>query len=510
MKSVSTIALGMIISLFGVLSEAELLASSPVHTNRTRFRIPFRYDPEEMQAMQAKEIRLYVSSDRGVNWHHVQTVNPVEGRFEFNAGGDAEYWFVVRTLDAKGQLHPSGEIKGAGLKVVVDTRPPAIDVEVHQTQPGQVELAWNASDANLDLKKLRLEYLQGGMESWHPVSVIPQASGRTSWSVPNGGIVAVRANVSDQASNTNSAQNQARIAPVVPAKQATPVPQPPLAMNSPSSNRSLNPDPFKETTPAVTGSNRSNPTSGQFVSSHGVHLPEPDDKTNMQHGGLATFDDAPQTPSNARVVKSRQFQIDYQVDDIGPSGVSRIEFFITQDEGKKWWKYGDDVDRQSPFPIQVPQDGTYGFAMRVHSGVGLAADPPSPGMKPEMVVIVDQTAPALELLPIRQGKGASLNKLFIQWNHHDEHPAAKPVALYYSASPDGPWEAISGWLPDEGRYIWTVGNAVPMKVYLRLTARDAAGNLTRTQTPHPVIIDLKKPTARIVDVESIHNSGVQR
>ena len=44
---------------------------------------------------------------------------------------------------------------------------------------------------------------------------------------------------------------------------------------------------------------------------------------------------------------------------------------------------------------------------------------------------------------------------------------------------------------------------VPAKLFVRIAVRDEAGNQARAETEQPVLIDLTRPTARIVDVESI-------
>ena len=203
-----------------------------------------------------------------------------------------------------------------------------------------------------------------------------------------------------------------------------------------------------------------------------------------------------------RVVNSRRFQVGYTVDDVGPSGIGAVELFITQDQGRKWWKYGNDPDRRSPIDVEVPQDGEYGFSIRVRSGVGLTNVPPLPGELPSIIVAVDQTPPTVELVSAQQGQGANSNRVQIRWRIADEHPAGKPVAVYYSATRNGPWEAISGWTDDHGGLEWPVAPGSPPQFYVRVVARDMAGNTAKAESPQPILVDLSRPTARIVDVET--------
>jgi hypothetical protein len=207
-------------------------------------------------------------------------------------------------------------------------------------------------------------------------------------------------------------------------------------------------------------------------------------------------------PPRQRIVTSYEFQIGYKLDDVGPSGISSVELFITEDNGRKWWKYGDDADLKSPFDVKVRNDGVYGFAIRVSSGSGLTSDPPLPGEPPTIIVAVDQTAPTVELLPVQQGRGANANRILIRWKVTEDHPAEKPVSLQYAANLNGPWEPISDRKEElNGSFEWTVGPAVPTQFYIRVTARDVAGNVGNAETPQPIIVDLLRPTARIVDIE---------
>ena len=210
-----------------------------------------------------------------------------------------------------------------------------------------------------------------------------------------------------------------------------------------------------------------------------------------------------------RVVNTRKFQVGYKVEDVGPSGIGGVEMFITQDNGQKWWKYGEDADQRSPFDVEVPQDGEYGFAIRVRSGAGLVNEPPQRGESPSIVVAVDQTPPAVELLPVQQGQGATANHLQIRWRVRDDHPAEKSVSLYYASNRNGPWEPISAWKEDSGSFDWTVGPGVPSHLFVRVMARDSAGNVSKAETSTAIVVDLSRPSARIVDVETPQAVGPQ-
>jgi len=503
--------------------QASPIPTSPIHTNKTRFRIPYRYNAAEMQQLGAREIRLYVSLDRGVNWQHIALVAPDVGSFDFQATNDGEHWFAVRTVDHEGRFHPDSRRIEAGLKVNIDTTAPQFRISLRQMTPGTVQLSWFASDPYLDPTKLRLEYIQLGTSEWQQVGVDPRANGQTSWSVPQGGTVVVRGSISDKAANISNTQFQVTIEP---ANQAVPEPSIPDFHEPVAGHSTGRRTEHRQVLPDVAINTQIPPSRPTFAPNRsGVGLPNPSSSAHSENSTVSRngfVSDAPgmnrQTAKNQpfqknnfhrfqrpvshhRVVNSGNFQIGYRIDDVGLSGVSQVELFITQNSGKKWRKYGDDLDRRSPFRVQVPDDGVYGFALRAHSGVGLSDKPPQAGEKPSIVVVVDQVPPHAELLPLQQGQGITPNKILIRWIVSDENPAKKPIALSYSTNGNGPWEPITDWQRDTGSFLWTVGPGIPSKSYVRLMTRDAAGNLAHVQTPQPVIIDLAKPSARIVNVE---------
>ncbi|MEX0717917.1 MAG: hypothetical protein WD066_15085 [Planctomycetaceae bacterium] len=514
------------LAMWSAAAQAAPIQGQPLHTNKARFRIPYRYDAAEMQRLGAQEIRLYLSLDRGRQWRHSDSVEPSAGRFDFVAPSDGEYWFAVRTLDRRGQLQPPGDIVDPGLKVVVDTRPPDIELTLRELDAGRVEVSWRASDLNLDASTLELEYVQPGVDDWLPVNVSAQASGRTSWSVGQGGLVAVRGTIADLAGNVGNAQQQAR---VQAAGRSEPRPSVPDFRQPIAGTGERLPDRFPGSDePIITPKPRAGlvrdlpearpqvvqrrfprpedlPPSNEFPRSDNDPLTNGARRTDPfpSADGAPRTAARPRTADGRRLVNARKFRVGYQVEDVGPSGVGAVEFYITQDGGRTWWKYGEDPEHESPFTVEVPEDGVYGFAIRVRSGVGLADDPPQPGDAPAIVIVVDQTPPVAELLPIRQGQGEALDRLFIRWRVDEQNPSDRPVALSYAANRGGPWEPIIDWQEDNGGYEWRVPPGTPERVFVRLEARDAAGNSAVAETAEPVVIDLSRPTGRIVDVETV-------
>ncbi len=268
---------------------------------------------------------------------------------------------------------------------------------------------------------------------------------------------------------------------------------------------------------------------GQFVSSNDGNIPEimqgryptpaPSDNystgtygtqqysgqqySGQQYSGHGYPASGSSMAAKVKMVNSSRFQIDYRLEDVGPSGISSVELFITADGGQQWWRYGEDPDRVSPFEVEVPKDGQYGFAIRAKSGVGSAAMPPRQGDQPAIRVLVDQTAPQVESLTAQQGQQQFMNQITLNWKVADAMLMERPISLSYAGNPEGPWEPLTGWNEDTGQYVWTVNQGTPNQLYFRLTARDAAGNIAYRQTQYPVLIDLSLPRAQILDIESL-------
>lgn len=108
------------------------------------------------------------------------------------------------------------------------------------------------------------------------------------------------------------------------------------------------------------------------------------------------------------------------------------------------------------------------------------------------------------LMPLTQGEGEQHNEVVIEWSVRDELLADRPVSLFYSTSREaGDWEPLTGWMPNSGRYQWAVSPQFRKSVYIRIDARDAAGNVTTLISEEPILLDRSRPQARITDVENV-------
>ncbi|MEZ6093509.1 MAG: hypothetical protein R3C03_04610 [Pirellulaceae bacterium] len=202
-------------------------------------------------------------------------------------------------------------------------------------------------------------------------------------------------------------------------------------------------------------------------------------------------------------INTRRFRMGYSLDRLTPGDVAKVVLWITNDDGRTWSAYGEDPDNQSPFPVELPGPGTYGFKVVFHTTDGLQGRAPTRGETPDYWVRVDLEHPQARLTAAPYGEGSETGSLVIHWQASDELLSRRCVTLSYSSFANGPWTIIETGLENSGRYAWQVGKEVPEQVFLQLEVADAAGNISRNQTNDLVDLSGLVPKARITGVEPV-------
>jgi hypothetical protein len=202
-------------------------------------------------------------------------------------------------------------------------------------------------------------------------------------------------------------------------------------------------------------------------------------------------------------VNSRTFALEYQIENIGEGGVSKVELWGTRDSGLTWRSFAIDDDNRSPLTVTVDDEGLYGFRIIVEAAGEPGGHAPRSGDRPELWVGVDLRRPKVELTAAEAGSGDLAGRLILRWQASDTNLEPRPIGLFYSSRPGGPWSTIATSMANTGRYDWQLERHLPPKIYLRVEARDLAGNLAAFQTSEPVTIDLPPPTVRPGAVEPL-------
>ncbi len=206
-----------------------------------------------------------------------------------------------------------------------------------------------------------------------------------------------------------------------------------------------------------------------------------------------------------QMVSTREFELDYEIESVGSSGIAKVELWGTTDGGQTWSSYGSDDDAQSPLVANVDGPGLYGFRLTVQSGSGLAGRPPAEGDTPDVWVGVDLSKPVARLLPWEHAFEGDAGVLTIRWEATDDWLADAPITLAYGLGPNGPWTVIASEIENSGAYAWKFDTDTPEQVYLRLEVVDFAGNLRIVESREPALLDRLRPTGKIRQIRPLRS-----
>lgn len=499
------------------------------------FLIPYRWAGTDDRST-ITEVVLYVSKDNGASWNEVTRARPSVQSFMYRAPGDGTYAFAIRTRDAAGGVWPSDPLSPE-LQVTVDTVLPTIaEPRATITGDGRLTVEATAVDPHLDISSFTAAYQAAGTAGWTTLPATPTpmpgrgALLRATAQLPVGAqAVNVRFSVKDRAGNPASAGVSARPATSsypamrpLAAPGATVVPADPFtnssAIASLAAPKATSAPPERPTpqpdwqTPAPAAQvwqpdNQPMPQVAQRAPAPPSTAPAAPNSTYRfaanTSGGTLPQASAQTLAPEKLLVNARRFELQYDLQSVGRWGVEEVEVWGTQDGGQSWRSFAIDTDQRSPVDIEAPGDGLYGFTIVVQSVGGLQKRPPKPGDRPDVLVEVDQVRPAAKLLSAAQPDGYFADHLVFTWQVQDANLTPRPISLLYAAKPSGPWQPIASNLENTGRYSWRLQRHLPSQVYLRLEARDRAGNLGVDQTGSPVAIHLPESTGRIRQVRPL-------
>lgn len=497
---------GLTVAACLLLGGTSLQATDFTPMSTRKFEIPLPVDPS--QRADIKELHVYVSKDLGKNWDKIVVAIPVHERENpkvvYEARDDGMYWFTVSTVyKSSGQEDPPHAWEGpVGQKILVDTHPPIIKLKSERLGD-KVRADWAIDETYPVRTSFRLEFEDPVSQKWFP---IPEAQagpkGSVTFSPPTQGAVKVRLTLKDVAENLGKDEV------LVPAGTTAVVQNPPASPNWPEN----------QTLPDNTGL----PAPITPVGVQQPPLPTVTESHSPLTGGPASSGIATGTPTmptttptmmNAslppvKLVKDNPVKIEFGVDHLGVSGLGNVEVYLTVDDGMHWEKMASgttsvtqaDPGAQGPrgaVMINLPQQAVvYGIYLVIKNGAGVGGPAPRNDGKnrPMMRIEVDSTAPEIYLLTPEADRDHE-GVLILKWQATDRNLEDYPVSIEYSAEREGPWQYVSPTpnLPNTRSYAWHVPNIPQGKVYLRMTARDKAENVTQATTSKPVLVDLNHP-----------------
>lgn len=548
--------------------------SEYIPINSRTLKLPIKYEKDRRNIRQMK---LFVARNGENTWYQEAAVPPDRDHFVFQAKEDGLYWFTMVEEDLQGRQIPADLTRTPpDLKVLIDTTPPRVRFTQLQRKGEEIIAEWVIEDAYPAENRTQVHIRPAGSEGyWQEVRLAPGVFHGVRFPAGSSQATEVRVTAYDLAGNKGEIVQQvpaaepsrpATVAGITTASAAAPIPPvspsastvseqgslpspaplappasvlpapmiPPSATTQPPVNPmppAAMPVPLPPTPPVASGL----PGSALGPSTPNTPLP------TLESRSPATTANGPPAASPAIPVWSTQggsasphveesrttvinylsFDLAYEVESRGPSGLSRLDLWVTRDDGRTWMKWSQHDPRASTVRVNLnipsnPQvEGSYGFRIVPISGAGLSEREPMSGDTPELRVVVDITPPQVEIYP-PVGDPQQPHTLLLQWKAVDKHWGPNPILLEWSDKPNGPWQPVvtgaaevqaasassapvtaGRWLPNTGNYAWRVPAGLPPRVYLKVTARDAAGNTREVVTRDPILIDLVKPKARI-------------
>ena len=494
------------------------------YLNKQSIQLPIEIDGSYRS--QISGLMLYMKEGANGAWSLRDKAPPMQTSFATKVTRDGEYWFRIVAVDKKGKSHPDDLNKDLqdAVVVVIDSQPPALDIGfVGTTADGHILQAY-MSDANPDAMKFRF-FFQTRDQVWRPLDPIP---GRPyAYCVPAQAAITNLVKLSAEDLAGNAATRVFNLGELTPQTPQTKAPgQLPQSIAAPQQAATPSPSivqsapilPTAPTTPGIQITESSPDLSPQSslvpaspfqpqavnppVRSVVAQLPTFPPANEVQTVSVGTL--ARQaSPTNLQIVNNPRVFLNYAFENVGASGVGRIEIWASRDQGQTWTKCAEDAKGRSPAEVSLPGEGLYGLKMVVANGRGFGAQPPQAGDPADWWIEVDTTKLKAAITGVRSGIGSDAGTLQLYWRAEDKNLGDTPIELYFGQSRDGPWQLIGKGLKNLGQYRWTPPQEAGAQAYLRLMVRDKAGNTAFSETVQPVPLDdLSRPKVRLIGIST--------
>jgi len=418
------------------------------------------------------DLQLYYAVNGGafqkgpkLGLNNMQSLDGGKKGFLFNAERDGDYEFAVQFLYSDGTANPRTDELSAQQRIIVDTTVPS--VKIYASNNG---VEWVATDENLDPRGITLQCKWPTSREWTNVTDRAfRTADRFAWRLDPGKVLEVRVLAKDKAGHET-------VSPVV----------------------RVPPD-------AATGAGFPRTSSGN---------------TGQDWVGGGGGSSLP--AARIDYVNTLKFDVDYAIEQMGPSGVKAAHLFVRKNQGD--WMLAknqsvnlrpSDKEQSISIPYEAKEEGTYDFYVIPESGAGKRAPDPRRGDPAMLHVVVDTTAPYVQITGVQVRPGGARGALVeINWEVADPNLMPNPISLEWSLDAKASkWNEIKYRLSNTsqttGRFTWEVPDPDLWKFYVRARAVDRASNTgehiwgqnsDKTKPPQEVIVDLVNPTGGIKGV----------
>lgn len=187
------------------------------------------------------------------------------------------------------------------------------------------------------------------------------------------------------------------------------------------------------------------------------------------------------TQGDVEVLSSPAVSVSFRTAPNSPN-VTGVDLWITNDRGATWKKHVENAPPDRPLRFDTAADGEYGLYLILRNSAGSSAAPPSPGTVPQKTVLLDRQAPLVQILSARKDADFAINRdVHLRWIAQDRNLPPRPVWLHYRTAETKAWRLICDSLEAEGSYRWTVPEGLTGRIEIKITAKDLAGNIGRSE-----------------------------
>ena len=343
-------------------------------SNQRLLRVPINF--KDSLRNNLRDLLLFASWDQGRTYQQVAKVSPEKNEFVFEASNDGVCWLKVAVTDRQGKQIPDNIQQGRPDSIVViDTMKPMLRVFTAQRQGDEVVVTWDIVEDHFDPQGFKLEYTSKDSPSsfWTTVGATPALTGKKSFRPNSGGNLLVHLVVKDQAGNQSEARaevagnnitltNFSQPPAALPGNVASdlPAPAPPPSLENTASAPSM-PAPIMPTPPVPVDAAKQPQIAPNNWSPTAPVPPEP----NKDERVVATTQQptptppptvpTPNNPAPPPPAPKRQlptikfvnhpiFVMEYNLRNVGKSGIGSVDLYWTQNDGQTWQLYAVDED----------------------------------------------------------------------------------------------------------------------------------------------------------------------
>ena len=448
-------------------------------TRLSQIDIPFAISATNQQKVESVE--LVYSLDQGKIWHHYQTLKPSESKFEFNAAGDAEYWFVIRAKFKTGEVRQLGPTPSA--RAIVDTHPPQLTLNARRNTSGEVIIEWSIEDAAL--KKSGFPTISLSYDSnitWMTLAVDPKNVKRegnretgyvTFW--PNHDAIAVEIRCDSEDAAGNKEIQTTRLGLKQPQNE-TPLHQAEDQVGHLTTNLAATDD----------------QTATQPVPDITVTPPRPTVTHHRptQQNSNSTAVETPVVTKNSDNVTSDNASNNMLMELVRTMGGSPPEA-VAADVEQRYANQTNITDTANktasrsssmpgmltnvPMPRYVPTNDSHGSTV---ANAQNADNSRTIAKLPDEVTADRGVAFPGKIEGVSLGYFGEQQCIIVRWLEGETYFAESKVDLYRSETRHGPWRPIAFDLTNSGEYYWLVSAVDKMPFYLRIDLRSQEGLFT--------------------------------